>query len=138
MWVAVVYIPLITNCNLRRSRNSRKVVESCGNSMRLEPDIIKLGDQLTVRHVAAVQQDLLHLLQDCDAVAIEVPASAQVDISLIQLIEAARHYAQDKDKSLTLVNPADGELLAVLRRGGFLDALSAENAQFWLHQERSQ
>jgi len=106
--------------------------------MRLEPDIIKLGDQLTVRHVAAVQQDLLHLLQDCDAVAIEVPASAQVDISLIQLIEAARHYAQDKDKSLTLVNPADGELLAVLRRGGFLDALSAENAQFWLHQERSQ
>ena len=50
--------------------------------MRLEPDIIKLGDQLTVRHVAAVQQDLLHLLQDCDAVAIEVPASAQVDISL--------------------------------------------------------
>jgi hypothetical protein len=38
-------------------------------------------------------------------------------------------------KTLRLAAPATGSVLKVLQRGGFIDSLSAEDAQFWLHQE---
>ncbi|MGV8937954.1 MAG: STAS domain-containing protein [Allorhizobium sp.] len=106
--------------------------------MQQTPEIVKFNDPLTIRSMNTLHQELLQSLNANDAVALEIPTGAQVDISFVQLIEAARRYALSKDKPITLINPADGELLEVLRRGGFLDAISAGSAQFWLHQGKVQ
>jgi hypothetical protein len=58
----------------------------------------------------------------------------QVDISFIQMIEAARIHAGTAGKSIALAQPATGALLETLRRGGFLEGMSADDAKFWLHQ----
>jgi hypothetical protein len=47
----------------------------------------------------------------------------------------ARMLAPTAGKTLRLNAPASGSLLKALQRGGFTDALSADDAQFWLHQE---
>lgn len=106
--------------------------------MHHAPEVVKFSDSLTIRSMNALHQELLQALDANEAVALEIPADVQVDISFVQLIEAARRYALSKDKAITLFNPADGELLDVLRRGGFLDAISAGSAEFWLHQGKIQ
>jgi len=106
--------------------------------MHNAPEVVRFKDPLTIRSMSALHRELLQSLEASEAVALEIPTDAQVDISFVQLIEAARRYALSKDKAINLINPADGELLDVLRRGGFLDAISAGNAEFWLHQGKMQ
>ncbi|WFS03605.1 hypothetical protein [Rhizobium tumorigenes] len=62
-------------------------------------------------------------------------ANAEADLSFVQLIESARMDARAAGKRMRLASPATGSVLKVLKRGGFTDAQSAEDAQFWLHQE---
>jgi hypothetical protein len=54
------------------------------------------------------------------------------------MLEAARVYAKANDKHMSLLQPASAELLDILRRAGFLDGMSDEDAQFYLHQGKPQ
>lgn len=85
-----------------------------------------------------IHQELLSVLNANQAVAVELPDDCQVDISFIQLMEAARRYARASGKDLKLLKPARGSVLDVLQRGGFLNAASAEDAHFWLHEGQVQ
>lgn len=58
----------------------------------------------------------------------------QANLSFVQLVGAARRGAQAAGKAMRLPAPPTGSVLKVLQRGGFIDALSADDAQFWLHQ----
>jgi hypothetical protein len=50
------------------------------------------------------------------------------------MVEAARVYAGTAGKRIALSQPASGPLLETLRRSGFLEGMSADDAKFWLHQ----
>ncbi|WP_117192829.1 STAS domain-containing protein [Rhizobium terrae] len=100
----------------------------------VKEDYLCLPDNLTVRAITTVQQEVLRFIDKNQSIAIELSDDCQVDISFIQLMEAARIYAGTAGKRIALKKPASGPMLDVLQRSGFLEGLSAEDAKFWLHQ----
>jgi hypothetical protein len=95
---------------------------------------LTLPDALTIRTISSVRDDLLQALQEQDHVIVELPTDAQGDLSFLQLMESARIYAGTAGKRLALAAPVEGRLLDLLKRGGFAEDMSADDAGFWLHQ----
>jgi hypothetical protein len=58
--------------------------------------------------------------------------AAEVDLTLVQLIESARISVAREGKTLRLSAPASGALLAALERGGFVGEPTDPRTQFWL------
>ncbi len=94
-----------------------------------------LPEKANIRTVKDLQPELLAALQGENAVVLDISACREVDFSFVQMIEAARLYAKVAGKTLTLSAPAEGAVLDVLKRAGFLDQVSPEHASFWLHRE---
>ena len=99
---------------------------------------LRLPENLTVRAIVPVREDMLKFIDAHEAATLALADDVQVDISFIQLIEAARIYAGTAGRQVALSQPATGALLDVLRRSGFLEDMSAEDAKFWLHQGENQ
>jgi hypothetical protein len=97
-------------------------------------DYFCLPQNLTVRAISAVQQEMLEFLKKNASAKIDFPEDPQVDLSFIQLMEAARIYAGTAGKSIALARPAEGPVLDVLKRSGFLEGMAAEDLKFWLHE----
>ncbi|MGK9054395.1 hypothetical protein QTA58_07875 [Neorhizobium sp. CSC1952] len=100
----------------------------------VKDDFLQLPQNLTVRSIAAVQQEILQFIDKNTSATIEIADDCQADISFIQLMEATRIYAGTAGKHITLAEPAGGAVLDTLQRGGFLEGMSEEDAKFWLHQ----
>jgi len=88
---------------------------------------------LSIRSISAAHSLLLHGLENSDTLIIEVPDDADADLSFVQLIEACRKSAAQDNKTITLKDPADGQVLQTLRRGGFLSRMDDASRRFWLH-----
>ena len=99
------------------------------------PSALTLSAVLNIRNISNIHRSISDSLSNNGSTCLTLDPEAQVDLSFIQLIEAARRYAREQDKTLTLASPAQGALLDVLQRGGFLAETSPETAKFWLHQE---
>jgi hypothetical protein len=95
--------------------------------------VVHLGKSVGLHSIADTHRTLCEALADHDRVAIDTSELQELDLSLIQLLEAARLTAADLGKHLTLTAPADGPLSEMLRRGGFL-VPNSESARFWMHQ----
>jgi len=100
----------------------------------VKEDCLRLPQNLTVRAITVVQQEMLQFFANTASATIDIDDDCQVDISFIQLMEAARIYAGTAGKHIALSRPASGPTLDVLKRSGFLEGMSAEDLQFWLHQ----
>ena len=96
---------------------------------------ISLPNSLVIRSVSDLHKLIVEKLLGQNSVVLEIPEEADADLSFVQLIEAARKQVKASGKSLALAAPANGSVLKVLERGGFIEAFSAEDARFWLHQE---
>ncbi|CAH0342072.1 STAS domain-containing protein [Rhizobium sp. CECT 9324] len=99
---------------------------------------LTLPSTLSIRHASAVRDQLLAALAQHDAVEVEFPDGCEADLSLIQLIEAARRHADSHGKRLTLKAAANGRVFDVLERGGFLADMAPAFSQFWLHRKEIQ
>jgi hypothetical protein len=100
----------------------------------IQEDCFRLPQNLTVRAITIVQQEMQQFLDKTASATIDIDDDCQVDISFIQLMEAARLYAGTAGKHIALARPASGPTLDVLKRSGFLEGMSAEDLKFWLHQ----
>lgn len=94
----------------------------------------QLPQNLTVRAIGTVRQEMLQLIDNNKSTTIAIATDCQVDISFVQLMEAARIYAGSAGKKIALAEPANGPVLDVLKRSGFLEGMSSDDAKFWLHQ----
>lgn len=103
---------------------------------KLEPSIVALTGELTLKTIGAAHLLLLDALKANSNVTAVVDEAAVVDLSLAQLLEAARRSAADAGGSFNLTAPATGGLLETLRRGGFLEA--ADQRSFWLKDSGDQ
>lgn len=96
---------------------------------------LDLSGAQTIRSIEAAHAQLRGLLATHAAVEIDCTATTEADISLVQLLLAARRSAEQSGKTIVLAKPAGGALLDVLSRGGFLSAaaepVTADGA-FWL------
>jgi anti-anti-sigma regulatory factor len=90
---------------------------------------VLLDGVLTVRTIAAAKQKLLRALAEQPAVQVDCTAAESADLSLIQLLLAARLSARQAGKPFALTAPACGVLREALEQGGFLPPTGAD--PFW-------
>jgi|HubBroStandDraft_1064217.scaffolds.fasta_scaffold57502_3 ABC-type transporter Mla MlaB component len=83
---------------------------------------IRLDGALTVRGVESVHADLAAALQQHAMVIVDCSAATEVDLSVIQLLLAARRTAQRGAKTLSLAGADNTALRTALLRGGFVPA----------------
>jgi hypothetical protein len=98
---------------------------------------LTLPATLTIKNIVAVQELILDFLNRNTTAVLDIDEQAQVDLSFVQLITAARKQAEMKAGRVLLARPAAGDLYDVLKRGGFLDDMTPDAAHFWLHQEKN-
>ncbi|MBI1199721.1 MAG: STAS domain-containing protein [Phenylobacterium sp.] len=95
---------------------------------------VELSGDLTIRSIAEVHAALSGALEAHDAVVAQIDAGAEVDLTFAQLLVSARCTALAAGKTLALAQPAAGQLLEILNRGGFLADANSESRGFWLAQ----
>ncbi len=83
---------------------------------------IRLDGALTVRGVDSVHAKLAAALEQHAVVVVDCSAATEIDLSLIQLLLAARRTAQHADKTLRLAGADNTALRTALLRGGFVPA----------------
>ena len=98
---------------------------------------LTLPAALTIKTIVSVQELILDFLNNNPATVLDIDGAAQVDLSFVQLVTAARKQAEAKAGRVLLARPASGDLYDVLKRGGFLDEMTPDAAHFWLHQEKN-
>ncbi|MDQ0457334.1 STAS domain-containing protein [Rhizobium paknamense] len=92
---------------------------------------VVLPRMLTIRQAQAVKELLLEALSSSSRVSLAVPEDAEVDLSFLQLVEAARITAARRGLVLSLDSPPGGALLDVLKRSGFLESRDHNLSSFW-------
>ena len=97
--------------------------------------VLRLPAALAIKNILEVHKNINLHLADNTEIILDIPADAEADLSFVQLVESARMDARAAGKTMRLAAPATGSVLKVLQRGGFVDVLTADDAQFWLHQE---
>jgi ABC-type transporter Mla MlaB component len=99
------------------------------NDQQSEAARVILDGPLTVRWIDTVQAKLVAALLRHTIVTVDCTGATEVDLSLIQLLIAARTSARHAGKTLRMAAPAEGVLHAALIIGGFLP--DAPDAVFW-------
>ncbi|MFD2184582.1 STAS domain-containing protein [Rhodoplanes azumiensis] len=107
------------------------------NNLNVVPEVavVDLAGAQTVRTIAAAHERLRAELGRADAVQIRLDDVSEFDLSLVQLVLAARRSARAAGKSLHLAAPVGGALLRALDRAGFLAVDPADpcgGSAFWL------
>lgn len=80
----------------------------------------RLCGELTIQTIAEAHKKFSQILEGESAIVIDVSGVENADLTLVQLIEAARCSAARRSKVIRLSAPAEGKLREVLERGGFL------------------
>lgn len=104
----------------------------------MNPETLALPTSLSIRGISAVHESVLSAFQKSNAVVLDIPEDAAVDLSFIQLVEASRNYAREHGKFITLKKPATPGVLDTLQRGGFLTNMDEASRLFWLHGKEIQ
>jgi ABC-type transporter Mla MlaB component len=104
----------------------------------IEHNLVVLAGNVTVSSIFAAHAEMGGALRQHAPVIVDISGVTEVDLTFIQLLEAARRAAADKGQDLTLRHPADGAVLEILRRGGFLDDDTSDRSMFWLQGEVGQ
>jgi MFS superfamily sulfate permease-like transporter len=90
---------------------------------------------MSIRNISDISSKITALFKNNNSVVLDIPERAEADLSFVQLIEAVRRHAEANEKTLALAAPANGHVLKVLERAGFLEAFNGEDTKFWLHEE---
>ena len=95
---------------------------------------IPLEGKLALRDVTQVHQQLNDAMSAFNAVEIDVRDLADVDISIVQLVVAARKSAERFGQALNLVTKSGSAFEATLVKAGFLGAdgvCRSADDRFW-------
>ena len=95
-------------------------------------NLISFVSDVTVANITQAYDELGAALRQDGAVVVDLDDVTEIDLTFVQLIEAARRKAAETGRDFTLRHPAQGAVLEVLNRGGFLDDATSDRAKFWL------
>lgn len=98
---------------------------------------LAFGTSLTIANAATLHKLLLDELEARASVVIDLPETAEVDLSFVQLIESARLSAALEGKAIVTSAPAGPGLRSILERAGFTAVMSPESRAFWFHERSS-
>lgn len=91
---------------------------------------VELCGDLSLASIAQAHEQVLAAFDQDLPIVVDLEGVTTPDLTLAQLVEAARKSADRRGRGLSLSAPASGALRAVLERGGFLGA--PDRAAFWL------
>lgn len=97
--------------------------------------VLQLPQPLSIRSVEAAHDLIKSALLDHSEVALDIERDADPDLSILQLIEAARLYAASEGKNFRLQRPASPSVRLTLERAGLVENSDANFHQFWFHDE---
>ncbi len=97
----------------------------------LDSEVLVL-ENATISNIAVTYEIIASTIAHNEDVTIDVSSLSEVDLTFVQLIESARRAAAERGRTIRLRTPAQGALLQVLQRGGFLDPEDQERSDFWL------
>jgi anti-anti-sigma regulatory factor len=98
--------------------------------------VIAAGD-VCLPSFGLLSEELSHAFAASDAVRLDLSAVAAPDLSVVQLVEAARRAARADGRDFALAAPVGAAFRALLARAGFIPA-SGDDADFWFHGETAQ
>lgn len=93
---------------------------------------------LTIRTIDAALERLKAEIDHNDCVIAELSSDFGVDVCGIQLLIAAKSYAEQRGRQFRLAEPASGALRQLLDDGGFLNGADPAARAFWLNAETAQ
>jgi hypothetical protein len=93
---------------------------------------LEFSGSATIRQAAEAHARLVNALGGEGPLALDLAAVTSADLSFVQLVESARASFAAVGRELSLSAPADGALLDVLTRGGFLAGDDMARRQFWI------
>jgi hypothetical protein len=92
---------------------------------------VSLSGLLTVGAVTAGRAALLDAFEHNAGVVADIPNDSPVDLSGLQLVDAARLYAMQRGKAFSLAAPVGGRVRDALELCGLLEG-SPDASAFWL------
>lgn len=92
---------------------------------------VRFSGSVTVSSIVDAHAALVAGMDREGPVVVSLDEVVEADLTLAQLLEAARRTAAERGQAIRLENPAEGAVLQVLQRGGFLDSDDAERVNFW-------
>ncbi len=95
-------------------------------------DVVLVLENANISNITVTHEALVSTVAHNEDVTIDVSSLSDVDLTFVQLIESARRAAADRGRTIRLRAPAQGALLQVLQRGGFLGPEDPERSDFWL------
>jgi hypothetical protein len=119
---------MVENTLLPRAARTGRAMD--GNGM--STSVIEVPSSVTVRSVADFGQYLSSTLAEHDEIVLDTDAMAELDLSFVQLVQAAR---MEDGKTVRLARPANEAVTALLRRAGFLTEPLDADLDFWFHGE---
>lgn len=96
---------------------------------------VDLSGPLTIRQAAVVRDAIRSAFDTQGTVLLSIAEDAEVDLSFLQLVHAARLQAAAEGRMIALDRPAGGNLLSTLERAGFLTDADPRDCEFWLHRK---
>jgi hypothetical protein len=107
-------------------------------SGELENFHVRFSESVTISNISAAH-DLLSTALECNnSIIVDIAGLEEADLTFVQLIESARRSAAEGGRSIRLQQAADGAVLQVLQRGGFLDPEDRDRTDFWLQGANQQ
>lgn len=94
---------------------------------------LNVGSSANIQNSAALKDQLLTALGECDKVTIDASQLQEVDLSFFQTVYSAHLYAASNGKTVEFTNDANEKLAATLARAGLADRLPTANLNSWLH-----
>lgn len=100
--------------------------------------VIEAPSSVTVRNAGDFAEQLLGFVQAGEDIDMDLSKLAEVDLSFVQLVLAARSHVEQEGARFGLAQPATPALAALLDRAGFLGDPQPADIDFWFHGELPQ
>lgn len=102
--------------------------------MQTSVKVFCIGPVANIRNIAEVYKELRAAIENSDTVELDLSACTDADLSLVQLVEAARLQAVTAGMSLSLSLPVSDAVTAALHRGGFVEGAAEDALRFWFKE----
>jgi len=83
--------------------------------------IIKIGNEFSIKNIGEITQNLKKNLRNVRSALIKIENIEQIDLSAIQVVQAAKKYAEKKGIDLKVEAQLNDELKSLLISSGFTD-----------------
>lgn len=98
----------------------------------IQDKTVHFSENVTISNISEAHDILRSAFEGDNSITIDIGGLEEADLTFVQLIESARRTAAEGGRSIQLRQPAQGAVLQVLQRGGFLDPDDRDRAGFWL------